>query len=291
MTTIRPRIYVKKMPTSEVEDSIVNTIKIGHMIEGDMGRMGINITSYVLTAMNDKIEAKRKRKNPIGKHDLTLEPWRLTAGRNLIAVLKESVEIRKEIKAGGIRYRFLLGEKTFLDKHTGGRGSGQGKGVGYWAMLNYGGKISIDAKGVPGYFGTGVLPSTKYGGSQSFHWTGSNSLGSKGPKGTKIGLMIPKKLITGIDYIAAGYRAFLKMSREGLATRVRIIKTNMIHQKGGGRIDKKNVNAYTNDMNKLNASEKSYSKKEIVQTIEQKAAAAQMSVAQYLAARQRGLVT
>jgi len=76
-----------------------------------------------------------------------------------------------------------------------------------------------------------------------------------------------------------------------LATRVRIIKTNMIHQKGGGRIDKKNVNAYTNDMNKLNASEKSYSKKEIVQTIEQKAAAAQMSVAQYLAARQRGLVT
>jgi len=208
---VTPRVYVKKMPNTRVRNSFIKMEKIGKMIEGDMGRMGVNITSKVVFAMERQIERERKRKNPIGKHDRSLEPWRLTAGRNLIAVLRESVDIRKQEVGGKLRYTFLLGQKSFLKLHS-----------PYWAMLNYGGKISIDAKGVPGYFGAGQLPSGLHN-DQSFHWTGSSTFikkkdggPAKSPIGTRIGLMIPKKLIVGIHYIGAGYQEFLNKGQEGI---------------------------------------------------------------------------
>jgi len=278
---VKLRIYTKKFENAEIKNSMVNTIKLGKMIEGNLGRMGVNIAGMVLTSMENRIEAKRLRKNPIGKHDLTLEPWRLTAGRNLMAVLRESVEIRKEPNGNNFRYRFLLGREKFLHDHA-----------PYWRMLDKGGKIKIKTPtgGVPGYFGGGVLPSAHRGGVESFHWTGSNSLGTKGPKGAFISLMIPEKLIKGIGYLAVGYSTFLKKAAEGLRKRKQAVKRSIIEAKRSGRVDKTVLAKTQRELNVIDNEDQSKINKEIAQTLEQKAAAAGMSVPQYLQAKQRGVI-
>jgi len=214
---LKPKLTVKKLPRAEMSKGVVNTLAVGKMIEKNLGRIGVGITSLVLTAINRRIEDTRLRR-PAEKHQMDLEPWRIAATHNLINVLRESVEVRKTNKNGNIRYNFLLGEKTFLNIHTGG----SARKNGYWALLNYGGKISIDAVGVPGYFGGGVLPSATRGGKESFHYTGPTSFKTKkqggpstNPKGTRLTLMIPKKSVIGINFIGAGYEKLLELSKKG----------------------------------------------------------------------------
>jgi hypothetical protein len=213
-----PKIYIQNFPDKKLKDQIVNTVKVGKMIEGYLGQVGLSITGDVLEAMNKQIENQRKRIRE--DHQKDLEPWRLTTGRNLITTLRQSVEIRKEIKGNQIRYRFLLGREDFLNLHA-----------PYWRMLDKGGKISLKATGVPGYFGKGLLPSAtkgekvsagqkinrgKYGLGESFHYTGPTSLGGLNPKGTKLSLMIPKRPIKGINYIGAGVKEFRRVAKEGI---------------------------------------------------------------------------
>ena len=272
---IKPRVYVKKMPNLEVKGSFVNMEKIGAILEGNMGRAGLSITGLVLTAMSKQIEDKRRRKNPIGKHDLSLEPWRLTAGRNLIAALKESTDIRKEGFGTNSRYTFVLGRIKFLKEHA-----------PYWAMLNYGGKISIDAKGVPGYFGSGTQPSSRNS-NQSFHW--SPGFG-KSPVGTKIGLMIPKKLISGINYIGAGYREYLKYGKSSIMEMKYAAEEAFISKEAGAHPTAEKIRKYILKSKLIQAKKDKLVNKDIALTLEQKAAKLGMSVAQYLQAAQRGLV-
>jgi len=212
-----PRIQIQKFSDKNIKNRIVNTIKVGAMIEGYLGQAGVSITGKVVEAMHKQIETKRKR--IAEQHQTDLEDWRLTKGRNLIETLRQSVEVRKEIKQGRVRYRFLLGRESFMREHA-----------PYWRMLDRGGKISLDAIGVPGYFGKGLLPSAikgakiakgqkvsggKYGLGESFHYTGATSLGKASPKVTAIGLMIPKRLIKGINYIGAGMKEFNKQAQIG----------------------------------------------------------------------------
>lgn len=276
-TVIKPRVYVKKMPNLEVKNSFVNMVKIGKMLEGDMGRAGLSITGLVLTAMNHQIEDRRIRKSPIGKHDLSLEPWRLTAGRNLIAVLRESTEIRKEAIGNNFRYTFVLGQKTFLDKHTGGRGSGSGRKVGYWAMLNYGGKISIDATGVPGYFGSGTQPSSRNN-NQSFHW--SPGFG-KSPTGTRIGLMIPKKLIVGINYIYAGYLQYLKYGQSSIMEMKYAAEEAFISKQVGTHPTVDKVRTYERKMKAIQNKKDKLIDKDTEKVMKQKAAILGLSLEDY----------
>ena len=282
---IKPRIYIKKMPNKEVKGSFVNMRKIGAMLEGDMGREGVSITGLVLSVMNDQIESSRKRKNPIGKHDLSLEPWRLTAGRNLIKVLIESVDIKKDDFGNTIKYTFVLGRNSFLKEHA-----------PYWRMLNYGGKISINATGVPGYFGAGQQPSGLHN-DQSFHWTGSSSFIKKkdggpalAPTGTKLGLMIPKKHIVGINYIGAGYQAYLSWGKNSIIDMKLAVEEAFIGNEVGTHPTDEKVKRYEQKMKILQAKKDKLIKPEIAETIKQKAAKLGMTESQYYQAQQRGIV-